>query len=145
MHTQVLGEQAARHFTAAADLAEELAQRFRLDYRTAYRVVGRAVAVTMERGGDELTVPVVRAAAQEITGTALPITADLLTAATEPVLAVLARDVPGGASPRRVREHARRVQRRVAAARRWNADRRARIAQAEADLTAAAKEIACAG
>jgi argininosuccinate lyase len=144
MHTEVLAEQAARHFTAAADLAEELAQRFRLDYRTAYRVVGRAVAVTLEQGGDELTVPVVRAAAAEITGTALPVTAELLAAATEPVAAVMARDVPGGANPRRVREHARRVQRRAAAARRWNAVRRARIAQAEADLTAAAKQIACA-
>ena len=40
----VLAEQAVSHFTAAADLAEELTQRYRLDYRTAYRVVGRAVA-----------------------------------------------------------------------------------------------------
>jgi argininosuccinate lyase len=145
VHADVLAEQAARHFTAAADLAEELARQFGLDYRTAYRVVGRAVAVTLERGGDELTVAGVRAASQEITGTTLPVTAELLTAATEPVSAVVARDVPGGASPRRVREHARRVQRRVAAARRWNAGQRARIAQAEADLTAAAKEIASAG
>jgi hypothetical protein len=90
-------------------------------------------------------VPVVRAAAQEITGTALPVTEELLAAATEPVSAVMARDVPGGASPRRVREHASRVQRRVTAARRWNAGQRAHIAQAETDLTAAAKEIACAG
>jgi hypothetical protein len=50
--------------------------------------------------------------------------------------------VPGGASPRRVREHARRVRRRVAAAGQWNAARRTRIIQAEADLIAAAKEIA---
>jgi argininosuccinate lyase len=142
VHTEVLGEQAARHFTAAADLAEELAQRFRLDYRTAYRVVGRAVAATLDRGGTELTLPAVHAAAEEITGTALPVTEDLLIVATEPVSAVAARDVPGGASPRRVREHARRVRRRVAAARQWNAARRTRITQAEADLIAAAKEIA---
>ena len=142
VHTEVLGEQAARHFTAAADLAEELAQRFRLDYRTAYRVVGRAVAATLDSGGAELTLPVVHAAVEEITGTTLPVTPDLLTAATEPVSAVAARDVPGGASPRRVREHARRVRRRVAAARQWNAARRTRITRAEADLIAAAEEIA---
>jgi argininosuccinate lyase len=145
VHADVLAEQAARHFTAAADLAEELAQRFRLDYRTAYRVVGRAVAATLADAGTELTVPAVQAAAQDITGTVLPITADLLAAATEPISAVAARDVPGGASPRRVQEHAQRVQRRAAAARRWNAARRAHIAEAEARLTAAAKEIACAG
>jgi len=145
VHTDVLAEQAARHFTAAADLAEELAQRFRLDYRTAYRVVGRAVAATLADAGTELTVRAVQAGAEDITGTALPVTADLLAAAIEPVSAVAARDVPGGASPRRVQEHAQRVRRRAAAARRWNAARRAHIAEAEAQLTAAAKEIAGAG
>ena len=70
---------------------------------------------------------------------------DLLATAIEPVSAVAARDVPGGASPRRVREHAQRVRRRAAAARRWNAARRVHIAEAEAQLTAAAKEIAGAG
>src|ERR1700727_556750 len=77
----VLAEQAVSHFTAAADLAEELTQRYRLDYRTAYRVVGRAVAATLAEGGTELTVSAVQAAAQDITGTALPVTADLLAAA----------------------------------------------------------------
>ena len=137
----VLAEQAVSHFTAAADLAEELTQRFRLDYRTAYRVVGRAVATTLARSGTELTVPAVRAAAQEITGTPVMITAELLSAATDPVSAVAARDVLGGASPSRVREHARRVRRRVAAARRWNSGHRAHIARAEADLVAAARLI----
>ena len=78
VHADVLAEQAVSHFTGAADLAEELTQRFRLDYRTAYRVVGRAVAATVARGGRELTVAAVRAAAAEITGAELPVTADLL-------------------------------------------------------------------
>jgi argininosuccinate lyase len=137
----VLAEQAASHFTPAADLAEELSLRFRLDYRTAYRVVGRAVATAVSRGDTELTVPMVRAAAEEITGAPVPITADMLTAATDPVSAVSARDALGGASPRRVREHARRVRRQVAAALQWNSDRRARIAQAETDLVAAAHSL----
>src|SRR6202035_2153145 len=136
-----LEEQAASHFTAAADLAEELSLRFRLDYRTAYRVVGRAVATAGSRGDTELTVPMVGAAAEEITGAPVPITADMLTAATDPVSAVSARDALGGASPRRVREHARRVRGRVAAARQWNSARRARIAQAESDLVAAAHSL----
>ena len=136
-----LAEQAASHFTAAADLAEELSVRFRLDYRTAYRVVGKAVATAVSRGDTGLTLPAVCAAAEEITGAPVPVTPDLLTAATDPVAAVTARDALGGASPRRVREHARRVRRRVAAARRWNSHRTARIAQAESDLIAAARNL----
>lgn len=138
----VLQEQAFRHFTAAADLAEELSLRFRLDYRTAYRVVGRAVAGALSCGHTELTVPGVRAAAEQVTGAPVPVTADLLGAATDPMSAVLARDGLGGASPRRVREHARRVRRRVAAARQWNSDRRERIATAEAALIMAARALA---
>ena len=69
VNADVLAEQAASHFTGAADLAEELTQRFRLDYRTAYRVVGRAVAAALDRGETELTGPAVAAAAEEITGT----------------------------------------------------------------------------
>jgi len=137
----VLAEQAVSHFTAAADLAEELTQRYRLDYRTAYRVVGRAVAATLASGGKELSGPVVRAAAEEITGARLPITADLLASVTDPASVVAARDVPGGASPGRVREHARRVRRRVAAARRWNAARQAHQAGAEAALITAAQAL----
>jgi len=55
---------------------------------------------------------------------------------------VLALDGLGGASPRRVRDHARRISRRVAAARRWNAARRARITEAESALLAAAQVLA---
>jgi hypothetical protein len=54
---------------------------------------------------------------------------------------VAARSAPGGASPGRVREHARRVKRRVAAARQWNSARRARIAEAEAALVFAAQAL----
>jgi argininosuccinate lyase len=140
----VLAEQAVTHFTAAADLAEELSLRFRLDYRTAYRVVGRAVADALSRGGTELTVSGVRAAAEEITGAPVPVTADLLSAATDPMSAVLARDGLGGASSRRVREHARRVRRRVVAACRWNSDCRDRIARAESDLVRTARALASA-
>jgi argininosuccinate lyase len=141
----VLAEQAVSHFTAAADLAEELTQRYRLDYRTAYRVVGRAVASALAAGRDELTMPVVRAAAAEITGSEVPITADLLSAVTDPATVVAARSAPGGASPGRVREHARRVNRRVTAARQWNSARRARNAEAESALISAAQAFTSGG
>ena len=141
----VLAEQAVSHFTAAADLAEELTQRYRLDYRTAYRVVGRAVASALARGEDELTVPVVRAAAAEITGSEVPITASLLRAVTDPASVVAARSAPGGASPDRVREHAVGVRRRAAAARKWNSAHRARNAEAESALISAAQAFTSGG
>ena len=141
VHTDVLAAEAVSHFTAAADLAEELTQRFRLDYRTAYRVVGRAVAATLAAGGGELTAPVLISAAREITGQEIPVTAGLLAAVTDPAAVVAARQAPGSASPARVRQHARRVHRRAEAARRWNAVRRARNAQAEAGLIAAAAAL----
>ena len=64
---------------------------------------------------------------------------------TDPALVVAARDAPGGASPGRVREHARRVRRRVGAARQWNAARRAREAEAEAALITAAQALTSGG
>jgi argininosuccinate lyase len=139
--TSVLGEQAARHFTTAADLAEELSVRFGLDYRTAYRVVGRAVAAAEGRGETELTTDLLSAAAEETTGGPAPDMTEALAATSDPVSAVAARDAPGGASPRRVREHARHVRRRVAAEQRWNAGRRARIAEAESALVGAARNL----
>jgi argininosuccinate lyase len=139
--TEVLREQAASHFVAGADLAEELSQRCGLDYRTAYRVVGRAIAAAAERGDRELTVSGVRAAAEEITGTPVAVTAGMIAGVTDPAAAVAARNAPGGASPPRVREHARRVRQRVAAARRWNQARRAHNAEAEAGLLAAARGL----
>jgi len=134
VHADVLAGQAVSHFTAAADLAEELAQRFRLDYRTAYRVVGRAVAAALAAGGHELTAPIVISAAREITGQDIPVSAALLATVADPAAVVASRQALGSASPARVQQHARRVRRRAGAARRWHADRRARNAQAEADL-----------
>jgi argininosuccinate lyase len=159
--TTVLGEQAAQNFILAADLAEELSLRLRVDYRTAYRVVGRAVATATGSGETELTAALVRAATGDITGAPEPAVAEAaeaeatapeaavaeaavaeaVTAAMDPVSAVTARDGLGGASPRRVREHARRVRRQATAARQWNAGRRAQLAQAETALIGAVRDL----
>jgi argininosuccinate lyase len=74
---------AYEHFVGAADLAEDLALRDRVDYRTAYKIVGRAVADAYERGISQLDPP-----------------QDLMAL-------VEARTGQGAASPDRVREHAR--------------------------------------
>jgi argininosuccinate lyase len=139
--TGVLGEQAARDFTLAADLAEELSQRLRLDYRTAYHIVGRAVATAADNGTTELTAALVRAAAGDIAEAPEPAVAGAVAAATDPVSAVTARDGLGGASPRRVREHARRVRRQATMAQQWNSGRQSQIAAAEAALIGAVRDL----
>lgn len=141
VHPEPLAAQAVTHFTAAADLAEELTQRFRLDYRTAYRIVGKAVTMAIGRDG-ELTAPILRSAAAEVTGQELPVSESLVSDMTDPLSLASARDAPGGASPARAREHAERVRRRVTAAEAWNSARQARNDQAEAALIAAAKTLA---
>ncbi|MHB1874517.1 MAG: lyase family protein [Streptosporangiaceae bacterium] len=151
--TAVLAGQAAGHFTTAADLAEDLAVRARLDYRTAYRVVGRAVAMAgqaqpaggAETGTSGLSAGLIAAASEQITGSADRLAgqdaARAVAATSDPADAARARDVPGGASPERVREHAGRVREHLAAARRWNAGRLRDNARAEAELLDRARAL----
>ena len=58
-------------FTAAADVADVLALDGGLDYRTAHKVVGRAVRALVEAGEGALTAEAVSAAALELAGTAV--------------------------------------------------------------------------
>lgn len=140
VHAGLLAEQAVSHYTVAADLAEELTQRFRLDYRTAYKIIGKAVAIAMDDDG-ELSVPVVRSASAAITGTEIPVGEDLLREMTDPASLAAARNAPGGASPARVLEHAALARERARAADEWNSACRAHNAQSRASLVAAAKAL----
>lgn len=126
---QALAGSAGAHFSLATDLAERMVLRHGLDYRSAYRVVGRAVAVA------------------ESEGRRWPAAGDLLRAAREvgigrevgdggvgpqvnvPELLDLRKGV-GSCSPKRVVEHCRSVEGRVARAREWStgAGERARSA-----------------
>jgi argininosuccinate lyase len=122
--------------TAATDLADELVMREGLDYRTAYRIVARAVADT-----DALDAEALAAAAQQVTGRPLAIGPGHL-AALDPTAAVEARPQPGGARPDRVREHAAAVQATLAAAARWERERREGAEEAEARLLQTAGRLA---
>jgi argininosuccinate lyase len=59
---------AGHSFTGATDLADELVLRHGLDYRSAYRVVGRAVAAAVESGRMSLTEEDLSHAATELLG-----------------------------------------------------------------------------
>ncbi|HEX6445533.1 MAG TPA: lyase family protein [Streptosporangiales bacterium] len=132
-----LGRRARAHQVWAADLAEEIAVRLGVDYRTAYRVVGRAVAGSGQ-GAGTVTAEVLRSAAVAVTGAPLDVPASVLAVAEDAAALVDARRAPGAAGPARVRDHAEAVTASVAGQDLWRRARRHRAADAEARLVATA-------
>jgi argininosuccinate lyase len=136
-----LERDAGSHFTGSTDLAEALVLGNGLDYRTAYRLVGRAVATAVDDGRVALVEPDVAAAAEAILGHALEPLPDLAST-TDPATIVATRDVVGGSAPSRVEEHARRVERSTDHARTWSSEVRRRILAAEQAVVSAAQMLA---
>lgn len=140
-----LAEAAGRNFTGAADLAEELLLQHGMDYRSAYRVVGRAVAAAVEDGRTSLTVDDLSRATNHVLGNSLtkvrPVTfeSETLSAALDPAKIVAGRTVLGGSAPERVLDHSRSLARRQTDATRWREDQRGRVRHAEQRLIAAAR------
>jgi argininosuccinate lyase len=87
-------------FAGAADLADAVMLATGLDHRTCYRVVGRAVAVAIERGAGPaaLDARALDSAAQELLGRSLTISPALIAAALDPRAAIATRTVTGGAA-----------------------------------------------
>jgi argininosuccinate lyase len=131
-------------FTQATDLAEYLVQRCRIDYRTAYLIVGRTVREAAAAGlrGVDITGDMLDAAAAEHHGRPLGLVGHDLSEVLDPERIVRTRSARGGAAPQVVegmagscREEATRL---TEAAGRWAAS----FAAAEAALVARAKEVA---
>jgi argininosuccinate lyase len=136
--TATLATAAGAGHAAATDLAEELVLGEGIDYRSAYRIVARAVAAA---NATPLAAADLAAAAEQVLGRPLHGGAAHL-AALDPTAAVAARPQPGGASPERVREHAAAVLAALAEARRWERGRRAAADRAAARLVQAARRLA---
>jgi argininosuccinate lyase len=136
---------AGHSFTGATDLADELVLRHGLDYRSAYRVVGRAVAAAVESGRMSLTEEDLSHAATELLGDPLLLGASMkggtetLRAVLDPERIVATRTVLGGSAPERVRDHSNSLTQRHDEATRWREEHRAHARQAEVDLVAAAR------
>jgi argininosuccinate lyase len=136
-----LAAAAGAHFTGAADLAEELVVSHGLDFRSAYRIVGRAVASAAE-GATSVSAVALSEASSELLGQPLDISAETVLAAQDPATIVAGRTVLGGSAPQRVQDHCRALAVRRRAADRWRAARRTGNRQAEARLLAAARAVA---
>jgi argininosuccinate lyase len=123
-------------FTAAADLAELLMSRFGADYRTAHRVVQRAV-----RSGS-LSADAVAAAAASVVGTEWRLPDDELAAMTDARALVASRTALGGAAPAAMAPMLDRVRGAATALRSDVDDRRAAVHAAETALRARATALA---
>ena len=137
-----LAAAAGASFTGAADLAEELVLRSALDYRSAYRVVGRAVARAIEAGHTSFAAIDLARAAVEVLGTPIDVDPQTVTVTFDPERIVAGRTVLGGSAPERVREHCRALARRQAGATRWRDERRAHARRSEDRLVSAARALA---
>ena len=96
-------------FCQATDLAEYVMQACRVDYRTAYLVVGCAVRQASRQGlrGIDLTGELLDEAAREQLGRPLGLAGRDLGDVLDPLAIVLTRSSPGGAAPAVVRGMAR--------------------------------------
>jgi argininosuccinate lyase len=139
--TRRLADDAAAHFTGAADLAEHLVLDQRLDYRTAYQVVGGAVARAVSAGRSALDPADLASAAVDLLGHPLARQPDLASI-TAPAAIVASRDVLGGSAPARVHEHATRVEDLVREATAWRTSQVAAADAAEHALVVRARELA---
>jgi argininosuccinate lyase len=132
---------AGSNFTAAADLAEELVLCHGLDYRSAYRVVGRAVASAVDTGRTTLTTTDLSRAATDVLGHPVTLDPEALQATLDPARIVAGRTAPGGSAPAQVREHTETLIYRSAEAGGWRDVHRRHNCQAEQDLIARAREL----
>ena len=113
--TPKLAETAGQYFTTATDLAERLVLEGGIDYRSAYRVIGRAIAEAVRSGEDRLSESGLTEAGRAV-GVRLTTKQKARLAPTTGLdigAVVASRDMIGGSAPDRVREHCASVSLRL--------------------------------
>jgi argininosuccinate lyase len=137
-----MAERARDGFAQATDLAEVISLQTGLDYRSSYRVVGRAVARALEqgKGAESLDPEAIDRASREVLSEPLTLPAEVVADALDVASAIRTRIVPGaaGAEPMSVMVDDRR--RRVAELTSWIGRRREAAVRAEEALLELARE-----
>ena len=144
VHPEAFARAARDGFTAAADVADVLAQEAGLDYRTAHRVVGRAVRGLVDDGlpPDALTAERIARAGEDAAGLAVTIPADALAAALDPAAAAATRLQAGSSAPEEVAAMIADDRRAIAVGRRFSEEARAAAAVAQEALLEQARGLA---
>jgi argininosuccinate lyase len=138
-------EQVAREgFVTAADVADVLALAGQLDYRSAHKVVGRAVRDLVAAGEppSELTPELLAAAAEAAIGKPVELDEATLRDALDPAKCAAARRQTGSSSEAAMSEMLEGIDAALAAHERWSNTAREREDTAEAALLARARELA---
>jgi argininosuccinate lyase len=101
VNTSRMADALTSGFTQATDLAEHIVTICRIDYRTAYLIVGRTVREAAANGlrGVDITGEMLDNASIELEGRPLGLAGHDLSAVLDPRLIVLTRSAQGGAAP----------------------------------------------
>lgn len=137
-------EQVAREsFVTAADVADVLALSGELDYRSAHKVVGRAVRDLVDAGASpsELTADRLAAAAEATIGQPVTLDEAVLRDALDPAACAEARKQAGSSSAEAMTAMLEQVDLELAERARWSAEAAEREQQAEQALLARAREL----
>ncbi|MCY4367892.1 MAG: argininosuccinate lyase [bacterium] len=134
-----LAASAGEHFSVAADLAERIVLDHEVDYRSAYRLVGRAVADAVRTGRTALTSGDLVRAAKVIGVKAPDGLEDALGSVADPGTVALGRDTSGGSAPGRVLAQCKAVAGDLMSARRWAKNQEEGIHDAETALVVEAR------
>jgi argininosuccinate lyase len=135
---------ARESFVTAADVADVLAQTGTLDYRSAHKVVGRAVRELVEAGEppSALTPARLSAAAEATIGRGAELPEDVLRAALDPAACAAARQQSGSSSPEAMDAMLDGLDATLSTSEAWSEVAREHEVAAEAALLARARELA---
>jgi argininosuccinate lyase len=143
LHVERFEQVARESFVTAADVADVLALSGELDYRSAHKVVGRAVRDLVDAGEppSRLTPERLAAAADAAVGRRVSIPGETLAAALDPAECAAARRQAGSSSPAAMEAMLEGVEAELAEQAAWSERARAREESAERALLARAREL----
>jgi argininosuccinate lyase len=144
LRTQRFEEIARESFVTAADVADVLALEGGLDYRSAHKVVGRAVRELVESGepSSALTPERLAAASEAAIGRPVEIDEATLRAALDPAACAAARRQTGSSSAAAMDAMLAGIDELLTEHERWSTAARERESAAEATLLGRARELA---
>jgi argininosuccinate lyase len=136
-----LARTAGEQFTCATDVTEALVLGGGLDYRSAYRIVGAAVAAALADGRTRFGAPDLAGISAAAAGAGAHVPPERLAAASDPGRAMAARTCRGGSAPERVLERCAQLRPELDRHRAQVARRRVTRARAGDELIATARLI----
>ena len=143
LRTERFAQVARESFVTAADVADVLALSGQVDYRSAHKLVGRAVRELVESGESpiQLTPERLAAAAETALGRPVEIDGATLRDALDPAACAAARRQAGSSSEAAMDEMLDGIETALVEHERWSREAREREAAGETALLARAREL----